>query len=347
MFGGYRTNFNLFVSDLGQGDKQLGIDGERQSPFGPSTQGLFDELYKWAMTFEEYAVEYGMSDRLANLKTELLQIKDQMRMEGKLYRGIIFVQERITAHVLKYFISEIDTEINDGLFSTEKPYFFRCGVLYSSSTPASGSFRLSKSEQEKVLRDFSSGELNLIVSTNVSEEGMDVPEANSVIRFDPVQTPVSYIQGRGRARQEGSHFSSIVEVATKSSQLIEAVQDIQYTQLRTIIQKKSPDSPIQRKEMSNTLSPEWVLVFDALKRDQNQQAKNPLGFLNEMKQRCPTIIFEDEYTQTASGMPWTCRLSMTLGGSLLDGKGTSQTKKNAKTDAALALLEELRRRSGK
>ena len=48
---------------------------------------------------------------------------------------------------------------------------------------------------------FESGELNLLIATAMAEEGLDVATANCVIRFDPVQTPVSLVQARGRARE--------------------------------------------------------------------------------------------------------------------------------------------------
>ena len=56
---------------------------------------------------------------------------------------------------------------------------------------------------------FELGPLNSILNgilgiPQVCEEGMDVPEANCVVRFDPMLTSVSYVQGRGRAREAGS-----------------------------------------------------------------------------------------------------------------------------------------------
>ncbi|CEM07638.1 unnamed protein product [Vitrella brassicaformis CCMP3155] len=43
--------------------------------------------------------------------------------------------------------------------------------------------------------------IDTMVCTKVLEEGMDVPQCNLVIRFDPFKTPVEDIQGRGRARR--------------------------------------------------------------------------------------------------------------------------------------------------
>jgi superfamily II DNA or RNA helicase len=50
------------------------------------------------------------------------------------------------------------------------------------------------------LRAFADGTVNLLITTVVAEEGMDVPAANCVLRFDPMLNAVSLVQGRGRAR---------------------------------------------------------------------------------------------------------------------------------------------------
>ncbi|KAJ6126048.1 ATP-dependent helicase dcl2 [Penicillium samsonianum] len=113
--------------------------------------------------------------------------------------GIIFVRERATAYVLSALLNE--HPLTHGLF--------RCAPCVSSSTHSEhwaidNSLILKKSEE--VVTDFRCGTKNLIVATNVLEEGIDIPACHLVISFELPDNMTSYIQRRGRARQSISEF---------------------------------------------------------------------------------------------------------------------------------------------
>lgn len=54
-------------------------------------------------------------------------------------------------------------------------------------------------------------QLNLLFSTDVVEEGLHVPNCSFVVRFDLPKTVRSYVQSRGRARQNNSQYILLLE----------------------------------------------------------------------------------------------------------------------------------------
>ena len=80
-------------------------------------------------------------------------------------------------------------------------------------TPITGYSRaggMEKSEQLCVLEGFRSGKYNLLVSTSVLEEGLDVPECNFVIRYQNVSNEIAQVQAKGRARAQDSRVYTVV-----------------------------------------------------------------------------------------------------------------------------------------
>ncbi|MFA4668375.1 DEAD/DEAH box helicase [Pyrococcus kukulkanii] len=57
---------------------------------------------------------------------------------------------------------------------------------------------MSQREQKLVLDAFARGEFNVLVATSVGEEGLDVPEVDLVVFYEPVPSAIRSIQRRGR-----------------------------------------------------------------------------------------------------------------------------------------------------
>ena len=69
---------------------------------------------------------------------------------------------------------------------------------------------IQKSEQIRVLKAFCTGRYNLLASTSVLEEGLDVPACNYVIRYQNISNEIAQVQAKGRARAEDSRIYTVV-----------------------------------------------------------------------------------------------------------------------------------------
>ncbi len=62
---------------------------------------------------------------------------------------------------------------------------------------------LTQKEQTLILDDFRSGAVNVLVATQIGEEGLDIVECDVVIFYDTVPSAIRYIQRRGRTGRKG------------------------------------------------------------------------------------------------------------------------------------------------
>jgi len=61
-----------------------------------------------------------------------------------------------------------------------------------------GETGLSQKEQQQIIKQFSLGEINVLCATSIGEEGLDIPEVNAVIFYEPVPSAIRKIQRAGR-----------------------------------------------------------------------------------------------------------------------------------------------------
>ncbi len=100
----------------------------------------------------------------------------------------------------------------------------------------------SQKKQVEVLEGFRNNEFNILVATQVGEEGLDIPECNLVIFYDCVPSVVPYIQRKGRTGRrapgrvvifvaKGTHDEfyhwSVMSKLKKMPKALEEVEDIE------------------------------------------------------------------------------------------------------------------------
>jgi len=57
---------------------------------------------------------------------------------------------------------------------------------------------MKQKEQKEMVKKFKSGEINVLVATSIAEEGLDIPEVNEVIFYEPIPSAIRKIQRAGR-----------------------------------------------------------------------------------------------------------------------------------------------------
>lgn len=117
------------------------------------------------------------------------------------FSGLIFVKQRIVVTVLTQVLS-VHPLTKDR---------FRCAAYvgwsgHSNRKGYIGDLHDLRSQRDTI-DDFRSGRKNLIISTEVLEEGIDISACSMVICYDKPPNLKSYVQRRGRARQKRSTYA--------------------------------------------------------------------------------------------------------------------------------------------
>jgi ERCC4-related helicase len=78
-----------------------------------------------------------------------------------------------------------------------------------------GDVGMKQEEQAQVLEAFRTGKFSVLVATSIAEEGLDIPEVDLVIFYEPIPSEIRYIQRRGRTGRRSS--GSVIILAAKDS----------------------------------------------------------------------------------------------------------------------------------
>lgn len=110
-------------------------------------------------------------------------------------------------------------------------------VKFYGQATRDGEKGLTQKEQKAIIKSFKIGEYDVLLSTSVAEEGIDIPAVDLVVLYEPVPSEVRMIQRRGRTgrkrtgrvkvlvtagtRDEGYYYSSINKERRMKNQLID------------------------------------------------------------------------------------------------------------------------------
>ena len=140
----------------------------------------------------EFNHVFAKSEQMLDGKTEhpkinhLFEIvKEEKRRDEKI-KIMVFSQFRETARIISKKLNELEG-IRAEVF-----------VGQTKKTVSSEETGLSQKQQRQIIEEFSSGKVNVICSTSIGEEGLDIPEVNVVVFYEPVASAIRAIQRAGR-----------------------------------------------------------------------------------------------------------------------------------------------------
>ena len=112
---------------------------------------------------------------------------------------------------------------------------------------------LSQKEQKQIIDEFKRGEINVLISTSIGEEGLDIPEVNAVIFYEPVPSAIRKIQRGGRtARLMEGKIINLVTIGTRDEAYYYAAinkEKKMYSAINAL--KKEFDNPQEKTEELN------------------------------------------------------------------------------------------------
>ncbi|KAJ8251259.1 hypothetical protein GJAV_G00219050 [Gymnothorax javanicus] len=150
-----------------------------------------------------------LQDLAANLRFEnpkLEQLKKTLleQFEGQnASRGILFSKTRVSTRCLFDWISGNYLMQDAGI---------KAAILTGAGNQAS---HMTQKDQKQTIKQFRDGSLNLLISTSVAEEGLDIPECNLVVRYGLLTNEIAMQQASGRARAGDSVYSVVAQAGGK------------------------------------------------------------------------------------------------------------------------------------
>ncbi|GAB1214312.1 Dicer-like protein 2 [Aspergillus terreus] len=185
------------------------------------------------------------------------------------FSGLIFAKQRATVTVLATLLS-VHPLTKDR---------FRCAAFVGWS--GGGNRKdligelLSMQMQRDTLSEFRSGQKNLIVATDVLEEGIDISACSVVICYDKPANVKSFVQRRGRARRKESTFAILFSTDDELCDLrkwqlleeamIEAYQDDERKRCEALALETMAEVVTERFEVEST-GPELSFEYDGTGR---------------------------------------------------------------------------------
>jgi len=215
--------------------------------------------------------------RVENPKVqELTKILNQQLEANPNSRIIVFTQYRDT---VKAVLKRLEKTISIGVARF-------VGQGFREGDPG-----MTQEQQHETLERLRNGELKVLVATSIAEEGLDIPEVDHVIFYEPVPSEIRYIQRRGRT---GRRVAGKVTILIAENTLDEAFYWSSMTRakkMRKIIRELNRKLP---QMLQQEAKPTWTLPLIPKPEEKLPAYTAPKPVLAEAKPQGPTALGRGE-----------------------------------------------------
>ncbi len=191
---------------------------------------------------------------------KLIKLKDIVLEELSRNRDlkiIIFSQYRESAIKIVEELSNIK-ELNPTLFIGQS---------------RKGGVGISQKKQKQILDKFRDGEFNILISTSVGEEGLDIPKVDLVLFYEPVPSAIRTIQRSGRTGR--FNRGKVVILITKDT------RDVLMRYVARAKEKKMYSILDKIRDEFNEIENDFKLIENKNKKKDNNNSLNLNKFMGE------------------------------------------------------------------
>ncbi|MDP3034763.1 MAG: DEAD/DEAH box helicase [Methanobacteriaceae archaeon] len=215
---------------------------------------LVDADFAPAMILTKKAYEMGVEHPKLNKLIKILQ--KELKNKSKV---IVFTQYRDTLEQI-YQCCEKEN-IN--------------AVKFFGQGKSNGEKGLTQKEQKQIIKSFRMGTYDVLLSTSVAEEGIDIPAVDLVVLYEPVPSEIRMIQRRGRTGRKNTGKMKVL--------ITKGTRDEGYYWSSIHKEKKMKEQLGDASALSNLKIkpfPENSASLNSLQTDENDNTKNNSKIVN-------------------------------------------------------------------
>jgi Fanconi anemia group M protein len=127
---------------------------------------------------------------------------------------------------------------------------------------------MNQEEQSAVLESFRNGEFDVLVATSIAEEGLDIPEVDLVVFYEPIPSEIRYIQRRGRTGRKSSGCVIILAAKDTIDERYLYASKRRMEKMKQILSSLNAAlGPIQRTNiLANRMTPDEVSYLESKRK---------------------------------------------------------------------------------